>query len=266
MNHHIAVMKQALEALENALSDDKPYIRKSEAAITSLRTAIEAAEKQEPVKFLANGTRFKAAEYPHGVCIKGLPKELAGRWVALVAAEDDCHMKLTTPPAAPVQEPVACNCTNPWAHDQCTEAAGCKIKAKLTTPPAAPVQEPVNQRAHEMALRQWEHWKQYALELQEKLVKYEGGAPMVLNTTAAPVQEPSRTQTKQIVDGLQRCHHPDSQHEFLRTWIRDWTIHKTAQRQWVGLTDEELRHLRKCNQQHDAFARAIEAKLKEKNT
>ena len=58
----------------------------------------------------------------------------------------------------------------------------------------APVQEPVNQRAHEMALRQWEHWKQYALELQEKLVKYEGGAPMVLNTTPpkqpAPVQEP----------------------------------------------------------------------------
>jgi hypothetical protein len=57
---------------------------------------------------------------------------------------------------------------------------------------------------------------------------------------AAPVQEPSRTQTKQIVDGLQRCHHPDSQHEFLRTWVRDWTIHKTAQRPFVGLTDEEI--------------------------
>ena len=56
----------------------------------------------------------------------------------------------------------------------------------------APVQESVNQRAHEMALRQWEHWKQYALELQERLVKYEGGSPMRLNTTppAAPVQEP----------------------------------------------------------------------------
>jgi hypothetical protein len=35
---------------------------------------------------------------------------------------------------------------------------------------------------------------------------------------------------------------------------------------WVGLTDEERRHLRKCNQQHDAFAIAIEAMLKEKNT
>ena len=35
---------------------------------------------------------------------------------------------------------------------------------------------------------------------------------------------------------------------------------------WAGLTDEERRDLRKCNQQHDAFAKAIEAKLKEKNT
>jgi hypothetical protein len=43
---------------------------------------------------------------------------------------------------------------------------------------------------------------------------------------------------------------------------RPWPV---APKPWVGLTDEERRHLRKCNQQHDAFARAIEAKLKEKN-
>jgi len=85
---------------------------------------------------------------------------------------------------------------------------------------------------------------------------------------AAPVQEPSRTQTKQIVDGLQRCHHPDSQHEFLRTWIRDWTIHKTAQRQWVSLTDEEITALKHNGERYISsqdFARAIEAKLREKN-
>jgi hypothetical protein len=41
-----------------------------------------------------------------------------------------------------------------------------------------------------------------------------------------PVYEPSKTQTKQIVDGLNTCHHPISKHEFLKTWIRDWTIHK----------------------------------------
>ena len=76
--------------------------------------------------------------------------------------------------------------------------------------------------------------------------------------------EPSRTQTKQIVDGLQRCHHPDSQHEFLRAWIRDWTIHKTAPREWVGLTDEEMDELVNRFARY-GLAREIESKLKEKN-
>jgi hypothetical protein len=40
----IEAMKQALEALENAISDDKPYILKSKEAITTLRQAIEQAE------------------------------------------------------------------------------------------------------------------------------------------------------------------------------------------------------------------------------
>jgi hypothetical protein len=47
----------------------------------------------------------------------------------------------------------------------------------------------------------------------------------------------------------------------------DDTQEYAAQRQWVGLTDEERRLL--FNPLHDApfeFARAIEAKLKEKNT
>ena len=92
--------------------------------------------------------------------------------------------------------------------------------------------------------------------------------PLYTTPPAAPVQEPSRTQTKQIVDGLQRCHHPDSQHEFLRTWIRDWTIHKTAQRQWVDLTDEEITALKRNGERYISsqdFARAVLAKSKEKN-
>ena len=34
-------------------------------------------------------------------------------------------------------EPVACSCTSPWAHDQCTNAPGCRVAAKLskTQPP-----------------------------------------------------------------------------------------------------------------------------------
>ena len=48
-------------------------------------------------------------------------------------------------------------------------------------------QEPVvTERQFKLAMKQWEDWKAYALELQEKLVKHEGGSPMILNT--APVQ------------------------------------------------------------------------------
>jgi hypothetical protein len=44
---------------------------------------------------------------------------------------------------------------------------------------------------------------------------------------------------------------------------KPWPV---APKPWVGLTDEERRELRKCNQQHDAFAKAIESKLRERNT
>jgi len=45
-----------------------------------------------------------------------------------------------------------------------------------------PAQEPVaNDRALQLVTYQMNHWRVYALELQERLVKYEGGAPMLLN-------------------------------------------------------------------------------------
>ena len=51
-------------------------------------------------------------------------------------------------------------------------------------------QEPViTARQLSLATRQWDHWKAYALELQERLVKYEGGAPMVLNNSTQPAQQ-----------------------------------------------------------------------------
>ena len=34
-------------------------------------------------------------------------------------------------------------------------------------------------------MRQWDSWKAYALELQARLVKHEGGSPMVLNALTA---------------------------------------------------------------------------------
>ena len=45
----ITAMKQALEALEAALSDDKPYIVRSKEAITALRAAISEQEKCDHV-------------------------------------------------------------------------------------------------------------------------------------------------------------------------------------------------------------------------
>jgi hypothetical protein len=78
--------------------------------LTAIKQALAAQPPVQPVAFLANGTRFKISydSRQSGGQIHGIPPELGGRWVAFVAAEDDCHLKLATPPAQPaVQEPVA---------------------------------------------------------------------------------------------------------------------------------------------------------------
>jgi hypothetical protein len=80
-----------------------------DAKITPLYTAAPAPQAQPvaaqvPVKFLAGGMRFKTAKFPGGVCITGMPHELAGRWVALVAAEDNCHLKSSQPVAQPLPQ------------------------------------------------------------------------------------------------------------------------------------------------------------------
>ena len=91
---------------------------------------------------------------------------------------------------------------------------------------------------------------------------------------------PNFDQLQQIVNNLERCLTRDSKHEFLRVWIRDWTEHKLSKhtpQQRKPLTDEEIQetirgltitrtgHLQGTASTSD-FARAIEAKLKEKNT
>jgi hypothetical protein len=63
----IEAMKQALEALENAISDDKPYILKSKEAITALRQAIEQAEKQEPVVFHVHKSAIEENDFKEHV-------------------------------------------------------------------------------------------------------------------------------------------------------------------------------------------------------
>ena len=44
-------------------------------------------------KYLANGMRFKVAIRNKEAMLPLLPEDLGGRWVALVAAEDDCHLE-----------------------------------------------------------------------------------------------------------------------------------------------------------------------------
>lgn len=41
---------------------------------------------------------------------------------------------------------------------------------------------------------------------------------------------------------------------------------KPVHREWIGLTQAEIRDIRKRNQSHDAYAHAIINKLREKNT
>jgi hypothetical protein len=78
----------------------------------------------------------------------------------------------------------------------------------------------------------------YALELQARLAKYEGGATMTLNTAPQPVP------VKTYHDG------------------KPWPV---APKPWVGLTDEEIDAIWREHLHRDSRARAIEAKLREKN-
>ena len=59
-----------------------------------------------PTKFLANGTRFKLSFDTRGKVssLWNFMDELDGRWVALVAAEDDCHLQSAQPVAQPLSD------------------------------------------------------------------------------------------------------------------------------------------------------------------
>jgi hypothetical protein len=88
-------MKLALEALEyrahGPVSGEKDL---TDRAITTLRTAIEQAEKQEPVGEVVQIDPADDEDGPHA-------------WVALYNDVALGTKFYTTPPAAPVQEPVA---------------------------------------------------------------------------------------------------------------------------------------------------------------
>ena len=56
----------------------------------------------------------------------------------------------------------------------------------------------------------------------------------------------------------------NKQLEIAQAYERGWNA-ALAQREWVGLTDDEIEHIAD-SEWEEAFVRMIEAKLKEKNT
>jgi hypothetical protein len=89
---------------------------------------------------------------------------------------------------------------------------------------------------------------------------------------AAPVQEPwgfhiqfnnGKDATFKGFEHLAGC---EAHLESGETITMIYTTPPAAQRQWVGLTDGEVEECVKCCRSADGLARAIEAKLKEKNT
>jgi hypothetical protein len=76
---------------------------------------------------------------------------------------------------------------------------------------------------------------------------------------------------KKLIAAIQSEHKCQTCEALARTVMMDQTAHDTqtaAQRPWVGLTDEEMKAVCAQTWSYDPYliARAIEAKLKEKNT
>jgi hypothetical protein len=252
--NHIEAMKQALKAL--AASDDFLFnyhdcepnneremdayseIRaNNHEAITTLRTAIEAAEKQEPYG------QVTVVKKPGCVDMHWFYRWPDPPYLDNAA---ECHIVYTTPPAAPVQEPVGwfkydkvSGCWHPQ-HDEFapTHAVREGWKQLYTTPHVAPVQDGSA------------FFKQFQTGLMDV-------AP------AAPVQEPVATVVRPGKGWnvwLSRLVEPGTT---LYTVPPNVATPLAAQRQWVGLTDEDLAN---CSGHEVRWALYWDKLLKEKNT
>lgn len=96
--------------------------------------------------------------------------------------------------------------------------------------------------------------------------KAENARELGLDYEPAPVQEPVAT-----IDSLEQEIYENTR-EFVSLNVMEWLLNRlnttppAAQRQWVGLTDEEVGDLSDFAYANDEeFVRNVEAKLKEKN-
>ncbi len=198
----------------------------------------------------------------------------------------------------PVAEPVAYLCENAVGHKYFRwkkPSSEFKPIALYTTPPAAPVQEPEywdvidpagNIVASETdAIRGWARIAgSYKPTVEGLLGFHDQGwrvVPKVAPPTAqpAPVQEPVAWAHK---EGLEKINDFFVASIYARGGFDDavplYTTPPAAQRQWVGLTDEEILAanypdgeengptISAPNFELDCFAKQVEAKLRSKNT
>ena len=168
-NETLRAKIKAYEDIDEAASDVQ-LLRMGYAAarleIESLKTQIAAHADELTVAHLDGLMRTRSvAPDPRPVvemCAKALAEELAAwdidpplhhvkeahdaceSWLAAVDA-DRAMRAAQAAPQQDAQEPVECDCRNPYSHDECTLRAGCKINSKLSrkTPHPTQAQEPV---------------------------------------------------------------------------------------------------------------------------
>ncbi len=235
--NHIDMMKQALEALQNSAVVPSMFTTwaKYQAAlehktqtISDLRTAIEQAKKQEPVAW-----RVKLE-------------------IKLKDGSMNVRYQLRNEKLSAYDEPLY---TTPPTYDQGWKD-GYKHGAWANT--AANVQEPPPECETEAEKRAYAFGWWRALEANR----------------AAPVQEPVTWRNAAIRVGEDLCSvGPFGYYDMTAEQWLDWalsvvTVHapSAAQRQWVGLTEEDIKEIWLKEETTYGALKMIEAKLREKNT
>jgi hypothetical protein len=157
-------------------------------------------------------------------------------------------------------------CETPWTGTLDLTEAITAIKQALAAPVQCTEQEPVSQ-----------YYDTQFSEQERKVIAARGLEPLVFNRIVPPVQRTEQEPVQEPVAWEQ--FYPDigkPQLAYLPPTNTPenvcYTTPPAAQRQWVGLTDEEMLELEEtttCGVNESwlrNLTRAIEAKLKEKNT
>jgi hypothetical protein len=177
-------------------------------------------------------------------------KVLRGTWKGPMAND------MPQRPAAPVQ-PEFPQCAEDLSPKTLVYTAK-QVERMLATTPAAPVQEPVLKPLSEK-------WKWVLHESFADVAGFdEEGFPSfyweesVTKFKSGQLSVPCKGKNCGSLNGWLHSAECRAEHE------AQYTTPPVAQRQWVGLTEKEILECRSAN--HLYFYKAIEAKLKEKNT